>query len=138
MRAAVECDSESGRAELGVVSGQAMVTNAAHGYRVYICSITIAVTVVVRQSAIPRCPHVDVSFTVSSLESNDSYHEHFAVRMVWVVGCLKLRGRYWLCCLAIIKPISITCSVLMITSILQSANCEQTCRKSTIVKLHQV
>ena len=93
MRAAVECDSESGRAELGVVSGEAMVTNAAHGYRVYIGRITIAVTVVVRQSTISRCPDVDVAFTISSLESDNSYHEHFAVRMVWIVGCLKLRGR---------------------------------------------
>ena len=132
MRAAVECDSQSGRAELGVVSGQAMVTNAAHGYRVYVGGVTVAVTVVVRQSAIPRCPHVDVSFTISSLEGNDSYREHFAVRMVWVVGCLKLAVRELqqlccrLCCLAIIKPVSrrvcIACSVLMITSILQSVN----------------
>lgn len=89
MRAAVESDRKGGGAQLRVVRGQTVVTNAAHGYCVYIGRITVAVTVVICQSAIPRCPDVDVAFTISALESNRSRYECGTLRIPGTIS-LKL------------------------------------------------
>ena len=69
MSSAIESDRQGRRTQLSVVGGQTVIADAADGDCVNTCRISIAVTVIVCQATISCRPHVDITFTLATLDT---------------------------------------------------------------------
>ena len=69
MSSAIESDSQSGSTELSVVGGQTVVADAANRDGINTGRITIAITVIICQATIACCPDIDITFTFTTLET---------------------------------------------------------------------